>query len=165
MILIAYDGSKDAEAAIARAGELFAGEPVVVLSVWEPLRDVVARTGAGLSGLAGIIDYEQIDAEYEAAGLERAEEGVGLARTAGLEARASTRRRENTIAEAILAEADRVEARAVVMGSRGLTGIKSALLGSVSHAVLQHADRPVMVVPSPEVARARSEQLRRRAAP
>ena len=33
------------------------------------------------------------------------------------------------------------------MGSRGLTGIKSLLLGSVSRGVLTHADRPVMVVP------------------
>jgi nucleotide-binding universal stress UspA family protein len=165
MILIAYDGSKDAAAAVTRAGELFAGESTTVLTVWEPLRDVLARTGVGLSGLAGMVDYERIDDEYESSGRERADEGAGLARAAGLDARPRTRRRENTIAEAILAEADRVEARAVVMGTRGLTGIKSALLGSVSHAVLQHADRPVLVVPSPDVARERSGQLRRRAAP
>jgi nucleotide-binding universal stress UspA family protein len=42
------------------------------------------------------------------------------------------------------------------MGTRGLTGIKSVLLGSVSHAVLQHADRPVIVVPSPDVANKRA---------
>lgn len=33
----------------------------------------------------------------------------------------------------------------------GLTGLKS-LLGSVSHAVIQHSDRTVMIVLSPEVA-------------
>jgi nucleotide-binding universal stress UspA family protein len=43
------------------------------------------------------------------------------------------------------------------MGTRGLTGVKSLLLGSVSHAVLQHADRAVVVVPSPEVARERGQ--------
>jgi hypothetical protein len=42
------------------------------------------------------------------------------------------------------------------MGTRGLTGINSMLLGSVSHAVLQHADRPVIVIPSPEVTRQRA---------
>jgi len=42
-----------------------------------------------------------------------------------------------------------------VIGSRGLTGLKSVLLGSVSHAVLQHADLPVIVAPSAEVAAAR----------
>lgn len=48
----------------------------------------------------------------------------------------------------------------IVLGTRGLTGIKSALLGSVSHAVLQRTDRPVMVVPSPEVARDRAQRRR-----
>ena len=42
------------------------------------------------------------------------------------------------------------------MGSRGLSGLKSMLLGSVSHAVLHGADRAVIVVPSPEVAGSRS---------
>ena len=47
-----------------------------------------------------------------------------------------------------------------MLGSRGLTGIKSLLLGSVSHAVLQHADRPVLVIPSSEVAHERAAHRR-----
>jgi hypothetical protein len=42
------------------------------------------------------------------------------------------------------------------MGTRGLTGLKSVLLGSVSHAVAQHADRPVLIVPSADVAERRT---------
>ena len=45
------------------------------------------------------------------------------------------------------------------MGSRGLTGLKPLLLGSVSHAVIQHASRMVIVVPSPQVAAARVREL------
>ena len=63
-----------------------------------------------------------------------------------------------TIAETILAVADEAGASAVVLGTRGLTGLKSLLLGSVSHAVLQDADRPVVVVPSPEIAAKRASR-------
>ncbi|MGZ4234125.1 MAG: universal stress protein [Solirubrobacteraceae bacterium] len=160
MILIAYDGSTDARSAIECAGELFAGEPVTVLTVWEPFVDVMARTGAGLGLAPGIVDVEEIDRSYEQSARERAAEGVERARHAGLNPQPRTRARHTTIAAAILSEADEVEARAIVMGTRGLTGIKSMLLGSVSHAVLQHADRPVIVIPSPAVAEQRAAHQR-----
>jgi nucleotide-binding universal stress UspA family protein len=65
------------------------------------------------------------------------------------------RSQDTTISSAILTEARDEDASAIVIGTRGLTGVKSLLLGSVSHAVLQHADRTVVVVPSAEVASAR----------
>ena len=37
----------------------------------------------------------------------------------------------------------------IVIGSRGLTGLRSMLLGSVSTAVVHHADRPTLVIHSP----------------
>ena len=37
----------------------------------------------------------------------------------------------------------------IVIGSRGLTGLRSVLLGSVSTAVVHHADRPTLVIHSP----------------
>ena len=160
MILIAYDGSSDARSAIDRAGELLSGEPATVLTVWEPFIDVMARTGAGLGLAPGIVDYEEIDRAYEQSARERAAEGVERADRAGLNAQPRTRIRHTTIADAILSEADEVGARLIVLGTRGLTGIKSVLMGSVSHAVLQHADRPVIVVPSPDVARERAAHRR-----
>jgi nucleotide-binding universal stress UspA family protein len=59
------------------------------------------------------------------------------------------------VADAILDEAEAEQVTAIVVGSRGLTGVKSMLLGSVSHGILQHADRPVIVVRSPAVAERR----------
>ena len=158
MILIAYDGSKDAQSAIDLAGDLMSGEPTTVLSVWEPFVDVMARTGLGVG--PGVIDLEAIDKAYEESARERAAEGAQRAARAGLNAQPRTRARQATIAATILAEADELGASAIVLGSRGLTGVKSLLLGSVSHAVLQHADRPVIVVPSPEVAHERAAHRR-----
>lgn len=155
MILIAYDGSNDAQSAIDQAGVLMSGEPTTVLSVWEPFVDVMTRTGVGF-GMTGEIDFEQIDKANEESAGERAADGARRASRAGLNAQPRTRARHTTIAETILEEADEIGASAIVLGTRGLTGVKSLLLGSVSHAVLQHADRPVIVVPSAETAHERA---------
>jgi nucleotide-binding universal stress UspA family protein len=129
-----------------------------VLTVWEPFIELMTRSGASF-GLAPLNAVE-IDAATEQAARERADEGVKRARSAGLNAQPRTRSLVRTVAETILSEADDVGAGAVVVGTRGLTGLKSLLLGSVSHALLQHADRTVIVVPSPEVAAERAAHRR-----
>lgn len=48
--------------------------------------------------------------------------------------------------EQILLLADSLNADLIVMGSRGLSALKSAFLGSVSQYVVEHAKCPVMVV-------------------
>ena len=154
MILIAYDGSADAQAAIDHAGQLLPGEDATILAVWERFIDVVTRAGGGIA--AGDIDYEALDRGYENEARQRAEAGVERAGRAGLNAQALVRVREQTIASTILATADELGVGAIVLGTRGLTGLKSLLLGSVSHAVVQHAHVPVMVVPSPETAAERA---------
>ncbi len=153
MILIAYDGSDDARSAIDQCGGFLGGEPATVLTVWEPFRDVMARTSAGLATAPGIVDFAELDSAHEQAALARATEGAQRAERAGLSARPRARASGTTVAAAILAEADELQASAIVIGTRGVTGIKSLLLGSVSHAVLQHADRPVIVVATPESVR------------
>ena len=158
MILIAYDGSVDAQAAIERAGRLLSGQPATVLTVWERFIEVLARAGTGMP--IGGLDYEALDRSSEEQARQKADEGAQLAEQAGLKAQASVRARVTSVADCILAEADDLEADAIVMGTRGLTGVKSFLLGSVSHAVLQHSDRPVIVIPSPEVAAERAARRR-----
>jgi nucleotide-binding universal stress UspA family protein len=158
MILICYDGSPDAKAAIEHGGELLKGEPATVLTVWQPFIEVLARSTVGFGMVPSIPDAEEIDQAARKNAEERAEEGAELARNAGLNAQACTCSQESTTSDAILSEADAVGASAILMGSRGLTGLKSLLLGSVSHAVIQHADRAVIVVPSPDVAAARERE-------
>jgi nucleotide-binding universal stress UspA family protein len=158
VILIGYDGSPDAQAAIERAGELFKGQAATVLSVWEPFIDVMARTGVGLAFTAGA-NVEEIDTASEQAARERSEEGAEHAISAGLQAKPRTGARGVTIAESILDAAAEVDAEVIVLGTRGLTGLKSVVLGSVSHAVLMHSDRAVLVVPPPRVASERAAHL------
>jgi nucleotide-binding universal stress UspA family protein len=154
VILICYDGSPDSQTAIDQAGKLLGAKPATVLTVWVPFIEVIARTGAGLGFTPGFDDTD-IDAASEANAKTRADEGAERARSAGLDAQSRTRAQTTTVAEAIIAEAAEIEASAIVIGTRGLTGLKSVLLGSVSHAVLQHADLPVIVAPSAEIAAAR----------
>jgi nucleotide-binding universal stress UspA family protein len=150
VILVCYDGSPDAQAAIERAGELFPGEAVTILTVWVPFVQVMARSGAGLGMSLGIVNVDEIDSASEASARTRAEEGVERARSVGLDPAPRTRAQTTTVADAILAEAADLGAAAIVVGTRGLTGLKSVLLGSVSHGVLHGAEIPVLVVPGAE---------------
>lgn len=156
MVLICYDGSADAKAAIEQGGRLLKGEPATVLTVWQPFGVVAARTPIGFGFVPSIPDIDEIDRVSAANAEERAEEGAAVARDAGFDAQPRTCSQDTTVSEAILSEAGAVDASAILIGSRGLTGLKSLLLGSVSHAVIQHADRTVIVVPSAQVAGSRA---------
>ncbi len=158
MILLCYDGSEDARAAIDQVGKLLVGQAATVLTVWEPFIEVLTRTSFGFGMTGGIVDIEEIDAATRNGAESRAEEGAQLARGLGLDAHPRTCARVSTFADAILTTARELDATAIVVGSRGLTGVKSLLLGSVSHGVIQHADRTVIVVPSTKVAEARASR-------
>ena len=161
MILLCYDGSADARAALESAAELFPGQSVTVLTVWQPFVEVAARSTVGFGMVPQIPDSDEIDAASAKNAEQTAEEGVELVGKLGLEAKPHAVAQMTTTGRAILAEADQLGADAIVMGSRGLTGVKSMLLGSVSHEVIQHADRTVVVVPSPDVAASRTREVHR----
>jgi nucleotide-binding universal stress UspA family protein len=130
-ILVCYDRSRGSRRAIETAGVLFPGRPAVVLHVWS------------LTASAAACD----DGELEAAAREVAAEGTRLAIAGGLDARPDTTSAFAGIGRAILDAADRNDALLIVLGARGLSAVRSLLLGSVSHAVSQHARCPVLVVP------------------
>jgi len=92
------------------------------------------------------------DAALEKAALDTATDGAQRAGAVGLAAQPRIADRNDDITSVILAVAADVDANVIVLGTRGRGGMKSLMLGSVSHAVLHHADRPVLVVPSPGLA-------------
>jgi nucleotide-binding universal stress UspA family protein len=53
---------------------------------------------------------------------------------------------ESNVAETIARMADEHDAAVVIVGSRGLSGLKARLLGSTSESILHHCRRPVLIV-------------------
>jgi nucleotide-binding universal stress UspA family protein len=148
MILIAYDGTSNADRAIAVAGTLLRGGRAHIVHVWQPraaVEDGFAFAGAGLP--AGVPPLaEEIDRqEARARGVTDA--GVELARAAGFDADGDAVRGDGSPAQMLESEIERLRPELVVIGSRGLTGLKGMLEGSVSHHVGAHAHAPVLIVP------------------
>ena len=54
---------------------------------------------------------------------------------------------DDSVADGILAAADRIRADMIVMGTHGRSGLSRLVLGSVAEAVLRRATVPVLVVP------------------
>lgn len=160
MVLLCYDGSADARTAIDRAAQTMPGAVATVLTIWEPFLDTMTRTGSlgdSLAATATYADDGEIDSSRRRAAIECAAEGAERATAAGLAAEPRTAGQDGGSARTILAIAAEIDADVIVLGTRGLGAMKSLLLGSVSHAVIQHADRAVLVVPSRSVAEKRHE--------
>jgi len=159
-VLVAYDGSEHARHAAERAGELFPGRAAIVLHAWEPPELAALRRGA--IGMSATLVEREVDATADDQAARVAAEGAAIARRAGLAAEARTVPATPSTWEAIVRVADEAGAAAIVLGSRGLRGLRSLVLGSVSHQVAQHAAQPVLVVPAPELAEARRRLALRR---
>jgi nucleotide-binding universal stress UspA family protein len=144
-MLLCYDGSDDAERAIELAGALFEPQVAAVLNVWESWAAQVPAL-AGLSGTVGGMAHE-LDAIADEQSTERTSAGVNLAEQAGFEVSGLSERATGPVWSNILEIAAERACSAIVVGSRGLTGI-SAALGSVSNGVVHHSRRPVLVVPA-----------------
>ncbi|HZO89543.1 MAG TPA: universal stress protein [Chthonomonadaceae bacterium] len=141
-ILIASDGSESALKAATCAAEIakrFESQ-VTLLTVFDP--PLAAGPTLGLTEVpidpALIAQYgEQIQEAIERdTGKILEEQGVGYL----------ARREVGHPADRIISVAAREKVDLIVLGSRGLGGLESFLVGSVSDHVLHHAHCPVLIV-------------------
>jgi nucleotide-binding universal stress UspA family protein len=136
-ILVAVDGSPDAEQALTEAIDLAESEHAsitLITAVAQLPPTAYVTAGEELGRLV-----EDAHA-YADAILRRSRERVpdGLTVTTVLT--------DQPIRAALLEQIARGEHDLVVMGSRGRGGVRAALLGSVSHHALHHSPVPVLIV-------------------
>ena len=143
-VLFCDDGSEGSRTALAAAVELIKPADAVVLVVWTPAAVQLALAG---SFVVAVPNEGEIDDEEAAAALRIAEEGAAGARERGYNASARIARADESVAKTIDEVAEEIDAGLIVCGQRGRGAIRSALLGSVSHALAAHAKRPVLIAP------------------
>jgi nucleotide-binding universal stress UspA family protein len=148
-LILCYDGSENAGHAIKRAGELLRARVAVVLTVWQPVATMGSFAWAGAMG--GVADFTELDRAAVEINNRIAQQGVGIARDAGFQAEPLAVQSAGATWRTILGVAQDQGAAVIVMGSRGLTGVRSALMGSVSSAVVHHTDLPTLIIHHPTV--------------
>src|ERR671916_2302625 len=144
-ILLATDGSADAELALSTALDMAdsTGSELHVLTVGPGNPDPVYRVyeaGLRYETYEQALEVVEQEARRVLDGQVRKVEEFG-----GKVAEAHLRMGERRD-QAIVRQADETGAGLIVMGSRGLGGFRRALMGSVSDSVVRHAHCPVMVV-------------------
>ncbi|ARP73860.1 universal stress protein [Streptomyces pluripotens] len=139
-VTVGLDGSAESRAAAewaAREARL-RGLPVKILHVWEPVPDPMAE-----APLLGDETHQ-----YWTQRIPRESVEWLTQRYPGVEVIAD--QATGNPAEALTEAADAAEL--MVLGSRGFGGISGFMLGSVSHSVIAHAERPVVLVRAGEQA-------------
>jgi nucleotide-binding universal stress UspA family protein len=138
-IVVGTDGSEPADEAVRQATDMASREGAqlhLVTAYPDPqiLRERTTGTGGGA--------YTIIDLRDVAESLVQRAARDALRKSVEVE----THVREGQPAEVIIDVANQEQADLIVVGSRGLTGIKRYLLGSVSSKVSEHAPCSVMIV-------------------
>jgi nucleotide-binding universal stress UspA family protein len=144
-VLFCFDGSDGSRGAL-RAGAELIQRPAdaVVVTVWESVATRLALAGAFAAGAT--TGGAELDAEEAKFAKSVADEGARRANEHGYNATAMAIESFEGIARAILETADQLSARLIVCGQRGRGALRTTLLGSVSHTLAAHAQRPVLIV-------------------
>jgi len=145
-ILLAYDGSVPARRAVEEAARLWPGARAIVVTVWQSAGQVASAGLAALSPQVVADAVGKLDDAAERAAGALAEEGFRHAAAAGLQGTPLVVEAAGNVWSTLVETAEAQDVAAVVVGSRGRTEMQAFLLGSVTHGLVHHSRRPVVVV-------------------
>ena len=153
-ILVPYDGSESARAALAESLKFVRDDPTLTLHIIQIVDTeqlVINRLEAQGRTRETIESSEEVHALFESV-VEEANKKLHEhidALLKGLMSRIIIEMLEETVpAEQIVTYANEHSCDLIVMGSRGLGALRG-MLGSVSSYVLRHAEMPVLIVKQP----------------
>lgn len=134
-IVLGYEGSGCARCALKEALELCTtlGDRLVIAYAYEPPGRIAGE------------EFREHRKALEEIGERVSSEALGQARAAGVEAEVALV--PERPAEALRRLGEQHHARMIVVGTQGESPLRSAILGSIPHKLLQIAERPVLVVP------------------
>jgi nucleotide-binding universal stress UspA family protein len=151
-IVVGTDGSEPADEAVRQATDMASREgarlhlvtaypdPQMLrerTTIWSNDPKGLLDSGGTGGGAQTIVDLREVaESLVQRAARDAVSKGVEV----------ETHVREGQPAEVIIDVANQEQADLIVIGSRGLTGIKRYLLGSVSTKVSEHAPCSVMIV-------------------
>ncbi len=146
-VLIGYDGSDSARAALAAAGGLFPGAEATVVNVHPepPTPETGAMARVALPSDVIRTGIEEMTRQTLERSRELAEDGTGAANAAGLHATAETAA-GNRPWRTLLELAD--DADLLVCGTHGRGAIGRTVLGSTASTLVHHARVPLLIVPA-----------------
>jgi nucleotide-binding universal stress UspA family protein len=142
-ILVAVDGSKHAERAFEESMDLARSTGASVTAVTS-FPDIAPWVFVG--GYGAIVPAESLEGVHEQSRREHTRMLDELIERAGGDLEVEKVVVQGSPAEAILKQAETGGHDLIVMGTRGRGELRSLLLGSVSHHVLQTSPIPVLVV-------------------
>ncbi|MHA0858049.1 universal stress protein [Paenibacillus sp. CMAA1364] len=138
-ILVAYDGSKASKKALQHAIDLARVTPDSTIKVVHVFGFPRAYFGEAYAAIPASAMQDYVDLSEER--VQEAKSALAEANING-----TVEMIQGAPAEVVLDYAKKNQSDIIVIGSRGLGGIREFVLGSVSHNVVQHAQVPVFVV-------------------
>jgi len=148
-ILAPIDGSELADKALILALGLAqkCNAEVEILHVIPPIS--VSVTPYPVMGESHVIPPQWLNTYYKQATEESGKmlsEAMKLAQSRAEDLKITSKLGDGRPSDAIIAEAEDGDYDLIVMGSRGLGGVKGLILGSVSNQVVHESKRPVLIV-------------------